>query len=108
VNNRPVSPYPNLASDTRTPKDIIDDILIIPDPPFPFSHACECEKSKMSEDDVSVYLDKFDEWHISDGGESCKENASSNVNLMDSISQLCDFSHNSSVLPPPIKVFTIS
>ena len=67
----------------------MDDVLIIPGSPTFFPQAYECENGKRSEDEISVYANKFDEWYISDGGESCEQDvikfSPSNVELTDSI-----------------------
>ena len=72
VNDLHVSPYLDLASDTNTSKDIPNNVLIMFDSPIPFGHPCEFEKGEMSEDEVSICVDQFDRWYISDGGESCE------------------------------------
>ena len=73
VHENPIYLHIDLASATSTPNDIIDDVFIIHDSPTFFLKACEHEEGKRSEEDVSVYVDQFDELSISDGEEPCEE-----------------------------------
>jgi len=73
VNDLHISPYPDLVSDTNTLKDITDNVLIMSDPPIPLGHPCYFEKGEISEDDVSIYSYQFDQWYISNRGQSGEE-----------------------------------
>jgi len=55
-----------------TPKDIIDDVVIIPDPYMTFNNPYEFEEGEIFED-VIVYVDYFEVWYMSKGEESCEE-----------------------------------
>ena len=104
VNDHLISPHYDIIFDPRTPRDIIDDVIILPNSSISFPHACKCEEGKIYEDDGSVHADQYDEWYISYEGEVFEEDVSelspSNIELIEPIPQCSDLSANASILPP--------